>query len=65
MTRTEERDLVSMIRRRLEREDGDCGAAATEYAILVALIAIVIGAGITLFGTQLEGWFSTMAGQLP
>ena len=43
----------------------DHGATATEYAILVGFIAIVIVAGITVFGNQLNNFFSTMAAQLP
>lgn len=43
----------------------DRGATATEYAILVALIAIAIVGGITLFGTQLNQWFSTLAAGVP
>ena len=43
----------------------DRGATATEYAILVALIAIVIVAGVSTFGIGLNGWFSNMAAQLP
>ena len=44
---------------------GDRGATATEYAILIALIAIAIVGGITLFGTNLDQWFSTMTASLP
>lgn len=43
----------------------DEGATATEYAILMAFIAAVIIVGITVFGGQLNGWFTTMAGALP
>lgn len=34
------------------------GAVATEYAIVVTLIALVIVAGVALFGTNLNKWFS-------
>ena len=36
------------------------GATATEYALLVALIAIIIVAGVTLFGSNLQAFFSSI-----
>jgi pilus assembly protein Flp/PilA len=45
--------------------DRERGATATEYAILVGFIAIVIVAGVTVFGSQLNDWFSSIASQLP
>jgi pilus assembly protein Flp/PilA len=39
----------------------DRGATATEYALLVALIAIVITVGVTAFGSALSDWFSHLA----
>ena len=39
----------------------DRGATATEYAILVAFIAIAVIVGVTLFGNALSGWFSDLA----
>lgn len=47
------------------RSHDDRGATATEYAILVGFIAFVIIAGVTVYGASLNGWFSTMAAQLP
>lgn len=41
------------------------GATATEYAIIIALIALVIIAGATLLGTNINTLFSTVAGKLP
>ncbi|MGY3320137.1 Flp family type IVb pilin [Arthrobacter sp. TE12232] len=38
------------------------GATATEYSLLVGLIALVIVAGVTLFGTNLNTFFSGLAG---
>jgi pilus assembly protein Flp/PilA len=38
-----------------EREEG---ATATEYALLVALIAIIIAAGVGFFGSQLNIFFN-------
>jgi pilus assembly protein Flp/PilA len=34
------------------------GATATEYSILVGFIAIVLVAGVGLFGTALNGYFN-------
>jgi pilus assembly protein Flp/PilA len=39
------------------RRLNDRGATATEYALLVGLIAMVIVAGVTFFGQNLNGWF--------
>lgn len=44
---------------------GEAGATATEYALLVALVAIAIVGGITVFGSGLDTWFSTLAAGLP
>jgi pilus assembly protein Flp/PilA len=38
------------------------GATATEYSLLVGLIALVIVAGVTLFGGNLNTFFSSLAG---
>lgn len=43
----------------------DEGATALEYGILVALIALVIVAGITVFGGQLNTFFNGIAGRVP
>jgi pilus assembly protein Flp/PilA len=43
----------------------DEGATALEYGILVALIALIIIAGVGLFGTQLNSFFNTIAGRVP
>ncbi|MDP9884834.1 pilus assembly protein Flp/PilA [Sinomonas atrocyanea] len=40
------------------------GATATEYAVLVAFIALVVIGGVTVFGNQLSGWFNTLAGRV-
>ena len=37
------------------------GATATEYSLLVGLIALVIVAGVTLFGSNLQTFFSSLA----
>ena len=43
-----------------DRAKGEKGATATEYALLVALIAIIIVAGVTLFGGNLQKFFSSI-----
>lgn len=40
------------------------GATAVEYGIMVALIAVVIIAAVTLLGTQLSAMFMRIAGSL-
>lgn len=44
-----------------EITDKDRGATATEYAILVAFVALVIAAGALLFGNALSKWFGDLA----
>lgn len=39
----------------------DRGATAVEYGLMVALIAIVIIAAVTLLGTKLSGLFNSVA----
>jgi pilus assembly protein Flp/PilA len=46
-------------------ERNEDGAVATEYAILIVGIALVIIIGVKAFGTALGGWFQNLAGQLP
>lgn len=36
------------------------GATATEYSLLVGLIALVLVVGVGFFGTSLNTWFSTL-----
>lgn len=47
---------------KLRREEK--GATATEYSLLVAFIALLIIAGVTLFGTALDNWFRELAGRV-
>jgi pilus assembly protein Flp/PilA len=42
-------------------ERRDRGATATEYALLVALIALVIVIGVTAFGVNLNNFFNKIA----
>lgn len=43
----------------------DEGATALEYGILVALIALIIVAGVGLFGTNLNTFFNNIAARVP
>ena len=53
--------LIAAIHARVASlDDRESGATATEYALLVALIALVIVAGVTLFGSQLNSFFSDL-----
>lgn len=47
------------------KEDGDRGATVVEYALLVALIALVVIGAITLFGQQLSDFFGGLGDNLP
>jgi pilus assembly protein Flp/PilA len=40
------------------------GASAVEYALLIAMIALVIITGVTTLGVTLSGVYSNMAGKL-
>ncbi|WP_425863703.1 Flp family type IVb pilin [Arthrobacter sp. TWP1-1] len=40
--------------------DGERGATATEYALLVAFIALAIAGTVTAFGGQLSDFFDTL-----
>jgi pilus assembly protein Flp/PilA len=47
-----------------DRLSSEKGATATEYALLVGLIALVIVAGVTLFGTNLNTFFSGLGSRV-
>ena len=49
--------LVSFVQSFLREEDG---AAAIEYGLIAALIAIAIIVGATLLGTSLDGLFTRL-----
>ena len=53
--------FVAGVKDKLESEKG---ATATEYALLVGLIALVIVAGVTLFGGNLLAFFNRLAGRV-
>lgn len=44
--------------------DGDEGATAVEYGIMVALIAVVIIAAVALLGGNLRDMFNAVAGRV-
>ena len=49
-------------RRWAKRFVGDeSGIAVTEYGLLVALIAILLIAVVSLFGSQISSWFAAKA----
>ena len=48
-----------------ERLLGEDGATAVEYAIMVALIAIVIIVAVTFLGNQISTTFKTVGDQVP
>lgn len=45
-------------------KDGERGATATEYALLIALIAVVIVVGVSFFGSALSDFFKTLGGKV-
>lgn len=47
------------------RNGADRGAAAVEYGLLVALIAVVIIAAVTTLGGKVKGTFNCVASDLP
>lgn len=54
--------LYVRLRNWAENEEG---ATALEYGILVALIALIIVGGVTIFGQALREFFGTIAGRVP
>ena len=54
--------LVQLFHRIVREEEGQ---DLVEYAMLVALIALVAAVGVRSFGTALSGWFTGLAGSVP
>jgi pilus assembly protein Flp/PilA len=52
--------IVAMHSRIEDVFEKDRGATATEYAILVAFIALLIIIGVTFFGDNLNNWFGRL-----
>ena len=50
--------LISLVR-------DDEGQDLVEYAMLVALIALLAGVGVRQFGTALNTWFGSLATSVP
>ncbi len=55
------RNLTGPVRRLLAGEDG---ATMVEYGLMVALIAIVCIAAVTLLGTSVQTIFNNLAGMV-
>jgi pilus assembly protein Flp/PilA len=53
---------VAVLRRFVHGEEGP---TATEYAVMLGLIIVVVLAAVTQIGTQLDGIFRTMVGVFP
>jgi pilus assembly protein Flp/PilA len=53
--------LKTFITLMLAGRDEDKGATATEYGLLVGLIALIIVVGVGLFGSNLNTFFSGLA----
>lgn len=53
--------LVQFVKNFVREEDG---VTAIEYGLIAALIAVVIIAGATAVGTNLNALFTTIAGEL-
>jgi pilus assembly protein Flp/PilA len=45
-----------------DRFSSEKGATATEYSLLVGLIALVLVVGVGFFGSKLSEWFSNLGG---
>jgi pilus assembly protein Flp/PilA len=56
-------NLIAALHARVD-DAKDRGATATEYAMLVAFIAIVISVGVGVFGSQLSAWFSGLGAKI-
>jgi Flp pilus assembly pilin Flp len=44
---------------------GEEGQGLVEYSMIIALIAIAIIIGLTLFGTTLQSYYTSIAAALP
>lgn len=49
----------------LSRVKSEEGATAVEYGLMVALIAVVIIAAVTLLGTNLGNTFNNVSSEMP
>ena len=55
------RDWYELVRIQLKREEGQTMA---EYGLLIAFVAIIALVGITLLGTSLKTFFTSLANQV-
>ena len=55
--------LIVALHARVE-DAKDRGATATEYAILITVVALVVAVGAGIFGGQLSDWFSGLADKI-
>lgn len=56
--------IVSMYTRAADVADRERGATATEYALLVGLIALAIAAAVFTFGGDLSAFFTSLGGKV-
>jgi pilus assembly protein Flp/PilA len=56
--------LVSLNNRLAQLRSEDRGVTSVEYGLMVALIAVVIIAAVTLLGKNLSTLFNTVAGDI-
>lgn len=54
--------MSNLLRRFIREEDGQ---DLVEYALLLALIAVVAAAGVGTLGTALNAWYGSMASSIP
>jgi len=56
--------LKNIMRKALSYLDDESGASAAEYALILALVAIVVIAGFTFLGTKINGIVSHAAASM-
>jgi pilus assembly protein Flp/PilA len=54
--------MSNLIRRFVQEDQGQ---DLVEYAMLLALIALVVAAGVTTFGTTLQTWYTNLSTAIP
>ena len=54
--------IVEFVKRFSRKEEGQ---DLVEYAMLVALIALIAAVGVGAFGDSINSWFSGLAGEIP
>jgi pilus assembly protein Flp/PilA len=54
--------FIELLKRLNRKEEGQ---DLVEYAMLVALIALIAAAGVGIFGDAINAWFSGLAGSIP